>query len=72
MRSQFTASLWREGEWVVAQCVEIDVASQGHNEDEALENLKDALILYAKEPTATIKPTLRTLEVELVAQAGGV
>jgi len=67
MISQFTASIWRENEWVVAQCVEIDVASQGHTEEEALTNLKDALTLHASEPRATLLPTLRTLEVELVA-----
>ena len=32
MTSQFAASLWREGDWIVAQCVEIDVTSQGHTE----------------------------------------
>ncbi|HEX4337748.1 MAG TPA: type II toxin-antitoxin system HicB family antitoxin [Polyangiaceae bacterium] len=42
----FTATLTREGDWYVAQCREIDVASQGRSEREALENLKEALELW--------------------------
>jgi predicted RNase H-like HicB family nuclease len=67
MTSQFTVRLWREGDWVVAQCIEIDVASQGRTEEEALVNLKDALTLHSAEPRATIVPIMRALEVELVA-----
>ncbi|MGH7433571.1 MAG: type II toxin-antitoxin system HicB family antitoxin, partial [Candidatus Methylomirabilales bacterium] len=29
MKRTFTASVWREGDWFVAQCLEVDVASQG-------------------------------------------
>ena len=29
MKRTFTATLWHEGPWVVAQCLEVDVASQG-------------------------------------------
>jgi len=45
MKQQFSASVWREGEWFVAKCMQVDVASQGATEDEALENLRDALEL---------------------------
>ena len=37
MKQKFTASIWQEDEWFVAQCIEVDVASQGKTEDEALE-----------------------------------
>ncbi len=43
MKQRFSASIWQEGEWVIAQCVQVDVASQGATEDEALDNLRDAL-----------------------------
>jgi hypothetical protein len=33
MEQKFTA-IWQEDEWFVAQCVEVDIASQGHMEDE--------------------------------------
>ncbi len=67
MRRTFTASIWREGEWFIAQCSEVDVASQGETEDEALENLRDALELHFTPPVATIAPQVRTVEVEVAA-----
>ena len=30
----FTASVSREGDWFVAQCLEVDVASQGNSEED--------------------------------------
>lgn len=56
MKRAFAASVWREGEWYVAQCLEVDVASQGESEAEALDNLREALELYFEEPVATIVP----------------
>jgi len=45
MRS-FQASTWREGDLFVAQCLEVDVASQGSSVQEALTNLREALELF--------------------------
>lgn len=50
MRQAFAVSLWQEGEWFVAQCLEVDVASQGETEDAALSNLREALELYFEPP----------------------
>jgi predicted RNase H-like HicB family nuclease len=63
----FAASVWKEGDWYVAQCHEVDVASQGETEDEALANLKEALELYFEEPRATRVPKTRVIEVEVGA-----
>ena len=63
----FTASTWQEGEWHIAQCVEVDVASQGATEDESLENLRDALELHFTPPVATITPPVRHIEVDIKA-----
>jgi predicted RNase H-like HicB family nuclease len=65
MKRPFTASIWREGEWYVSQCLEVDIASQGKTEEEALANLKEALELYFEPPNATRPPQLRTIEVEV-------
>jgi predicted RNase H-like HicB family nuclease len=46
MTQKFTASVSKEGNWFVAQCLEVDVASQGETEDEALGNLREALELH--------------------------
>ena len=43
MKKVFTASIWQEEDWVIAQCAEVDVASQGETEQEALDNLREAL-----------------------------
>lgn len=67
MKQSFTASTWREGEWYIAQCREVDVVSQGATEDEALDNLRDALELHFTPPVADIVPQLRTVEVEIAA-----
>ena len=67
MRRTFTASIWQEGEWFIAQCREVDVASQGETEEEALANLRDALELHFTPPVATIAPETRIVEVEIAA-----
>jgi hypothetical protein len=63
MKQRFSASIWQEGEWFIAQCVQVDVASQGATEDEALENLRDALELHFSPPVATIVPHVRDMSV---------
>lgn len=56
MKQDLIASIWQEDEWFVAQCVEVDVASQGTTEDEALTNLRDAFELHFTPPVATLTP----------------
>jgi len=67
MKRTFTASVVREGDWFVAQCLEVDVASQGESLDDAVANLKEALELHFAPPTATSLPDVRSIEVELGA-----
>jgi len=65
MKSKFTATVWQEGEWFVAQCLEVDIASQGETEKEALHNLREAIELYYEAPLATVAPIVHKLQVEL-------
>ncbi len=67
MKRRFTANVWQEGEWFVAQCLEVDVASQGATEQDALENLREALELHFTPPVATIVPQSHSLEIEIEA-----
>jgi predicted RNase H-like HicB family nuclease len=67
MKRTFTAVVWKEGDWFVAQCLEVDVASQGESEEEALVNLREALELYFEEPRATGMPRVRQVEVDVSA-----
>ena len=61
----FTASISQEDEWFIAQCLEVDVASQGKSEDEAVDNLREALELYFEPPHPTVIPKLRKFEVNI-------
>lgn len=39
-------AVWKEGQYHVAQCLNVDVSSFGETRKEALNNLKEALELY--------------------------
>jgi len=65
MKRTFAATVWKEENWYVAQCLELDVASQGGTEEEALDNLREALDLYFEPPQATRPPKVRLIEVEV-------
>ena len=67
MKRPFSATVWREGEWFVAQCLDLDIASQGSTEEEALVNLREALELHFEPPVATRPPAVRQIEVEVGA-----
>ena len=67
MKRSFNASVTREGDWYVAQVLEVDVASQGLSEDEALDNLREALELYFQPPAAKSLPKIRRVEAEIAS-----
>jgi len=67
MKQTFTASVWKEGGWYVAQCLQVDVASQGKTEEDALKNLSEALRLHFTPPIATILPEVHYIDVDLYA-----
>ncbi len=66
MSKVFTAAVHQEEDWFVAQCLEIDVASQGRSIDEAVANLREAVELYLEEadnPHPTRTPLVTSFEV---------
>jgi predicted RNase H-like HicB family nuclease len=67
MKRPLAATVWREGNWCVSQCLEFDVASQGETEEEALANLKEALELHLEPRARHARPSFRTIEVEVGA-----
>jgi len=67
VKRTFTVSLLREDSWYIAQCLQVDVASQGESEEEALRNLEEALRLHFTPPVATVVPHVRVIEVEVDA-----
>ena len=65
MKKTFTATVWQEGNWYIAQCREFELASQGNSKEEALDNLAEAIELHFEPPTATILPEVIAIEVEI-------
>ncbi len=43
---KFKYIIYKEGEYFVSQCLNIDISSFGKTVDEAVKNLKEALELY--------------------------
>lgn len=64
---KLTAAIRREGPWWVAQCLEVDVASQGETVEAASNNLREALELYfedgSSEPRQYAQAIITTIEV---------
>ncbi len=67
MNRNVRAVVWPEGKWFIAQCLDIDIASQGQTEPEALDNLRDALELHFTPPVASALPSVRTIGFEAAA-----
>jgi predicted RNase H-like HicB family nuclease len=67
MKKIFTARIWNEGDIFIAQCVQVDVVSDGRTEREALDNLREALELYFTPPMPTISTKIADIEVEVGA-----
>lgn len=65
MKQQFTARVSQDENSFVAQCLEVDVASQGDTQEQAILNLREALELHFAEPRATVLPGVQRIEVEV-------
>ena len=65
MKQTFTATVWTEGDWYIAQCRELEIASQGSTKEAALDNLAEAIELHFEPPVATIVPEVIAIEAEV-------
>lgn len=62
---QISALVWKEDSLYVAKALEVEIASQGRNKKEALNNLKEAIELYFEKELTTPKLTpLKDLSLE--------
>lgn len=64
--------VWKEDKLYVAKALEVEIASQGQSQKEALDNLKEALELYFEdqsgvELTPVSKPSLQYLSIQVHA-----
>ncbi len=65
---QIHSVIWKEDKLYVVKALEVEVASQGNTESEALANLKEALELYFEdqdniEVTTITNPKLQSLTI---------
>ncbi len=63
---RFTAAITHEAPWYVARCLDVEVASQGENVEEALANLREALELYFEDapiPDISEPPIIASVEI---------
>lgn len=51
MTTEFKNIVWKEGEYYVAQCLNIEVSSFGKSKEGALKNLYEAIELYMEDAT---------------------
>ena len=56
---QINNAVWKEGNYFVAQCLNVDISSFGDIKDEALSNLQEALELYFEDND---HPEINTIE----------
>ena len=57
MNKLFTVSIQKDDDWFVAKCLENSVASQGKTMEEAMDNLREALMLCYEDEGLTSIPT---------------
>jgi predicted RNase H-like HicB family nuclease len=62
-KRSFTAVVIREDDWYVAQCIEVDVASQGPTVDAAVDALREALELRFEGEELPAPPEVRRFEI---------
>ena len=63
----FTAVVTREGKFYVSECPELGIASQGLSQEEALENTKEAILLYLEPSAVKLGAEGKVFEVEVAA-----
>ena len=57
---------WKEGDVYVADCPAVRIASQGESEEEAVDNLKEAIELYFEDaPDTELPPCVGAHAMEL-------
>ncbi len=67
VKKGFSAVVWPEDDWYIAQCLEVDIASQGRSRKESLDNLREALELYFEDPRPGIAPEVVHIDAEVYA-----
>lgn len=62
LKSGLHVLTWKEKQWYVARCLEVEVASQGRTKNEALENIEEAVALYFEDEKVRLPSSYSQLE----------
>lgn len=62
MSISFENIVWKEGDYYVAQCLNVDISSFGNTKEEALVNLQEAIELYFEDAPLTEAATVENPE----------
>lgn len=60
MDRNFTITTWKEGEYYIAQCLDVDISSFGKTYKEAIKNIREALELYLEDVDIDEIPKVET------------
>ncbi len=63
MKTQLKNVVWKEGDYFVAQCLNIDISSFGESKDEALTNLNEAIELFMEDASIDILTEIESPEI---------
>lgn len=62
LQSGLHVIIWKEKNWFVARCLEVEIASQGKTKKEALKNIEEAIELYFEDEKLPLPERLPMLE----------
>ena len=60
--------IWKEGQYYVSQCLNVDVSSFGESREQAIENLNEAVALYREEQPSLSHEMIEQPEIISVPQ----
>ncbi|MEO8567659.1 MAG: type II toxin-antitoxin system HicB family antitoxin [Ginsengibacter sp.] len=63
MVTEFKNIVWKEGQYYVAQCLNIEVSSFGDTKEDALKNLKEAIELYLEDTPVDVMNKIEEPEI---------
>lgn len=61
--SKLNALVWQEDDLFVAKCLEIELASQGKTQKQALKNLEEAIELFFEDEPITVQSHYKNAQV---------
>ena len=63
MTTEFKNIVWKEGQYYVAQCLNVEVSSFGNSKKDALKNLTEAIELYLEDTSIDDMNTIEEPEI---------